>query len=170
MTPLPTARRRARVAAALAGAALTLAACGDPTGPLPREGAPDALEFLIGGFASDTRIVRLRGDTVLLWRTPWSESRAAVDTVRAVPTPEAWRAFWAAAERAGVRRWRRRYVAEGVLDGTGWSLRIVAGDRIFESGGGNAYPDRLGGEHELQMTSAFRAFLAALGDLVGRPV
>lgn len=151
-------------------AILVLAAtgCGDPTLPLPRDGVPDELAFSFGGFGITGTSVTLRGDTVVLRQTPWDGlSGGAVDSVRAVPTAEAWAAFWAAAEDAGVSRWRSRYAAEGVIDGAGWSLRLGAGGRVIESQGSNAYPDRRGREHEMDWTPEFRAFVSALGDLVG---
>jgi hypothetical protein len=56
------------------------------------------------------------------------------------------------------------------VDGVGWGVRIAAGGRLVESSGSNAYPDRFGREHELGMTEDFRAFLTAVGELVGHPV
>jgi hypothetical protein len=168
MLPLALVRR---AAATLRAAALAVAGCRSTAAPLPRAGAPGALEFSVGGFGADGRTVLVRVDTVLLWRTPWDRGPGAdVDTVRVVPTPDAWRTFWRAANRAGVRRWRERYMAEGVVDGTGWSLCLDVGDTVIESTGSNAYPDRQGGEHELEMTDDFRALMTALGELVGEPL
>ena len=161
---------RTGLAAALMGAALTPLSCSHPLGPLAREGPPDELEFSIYGFGIGSSTVEVRGDTVIVRSRPWDWTPgSAIDSVRAVPSPDAWRTFWTATERAGVHRWRRRYLAEGVVDGAGWSLRLGAHGRRIESNGSNAYPDRLGREHELEMTSDFRAFRDALGELVGRP-
>ena len=152
-------------------AAALLTSCGDPSGPLPREGAPRELEYSVGGFATGSAWVELRGDTVLLVRIPWGvRPGTRPDSVRSVPGPEAWRAFWEKAADAGVRRWRPRYMAEGVVDGSGWSLRIVAPGATVESSGSNAYPDRHGLEHELEPTSEFRAFEAAIEALAGAPL
>lgn len=172
MTLLPLHHRsRARTAAAVLGALLALAGCGDPVRVLPREGAPEALEFTLVGYESESYLVGTRGDTVVLRRIPWAARPGTrIDSVRVVPTPDAWRAFWSAAERAGVDRWRRRYVSERVVDGLGWELRIVAGGRTVESEGTNAYPDRYGREHEVEPTEEFEAFRAAVGALVGRPL
>lgn len=153
--------------AVLVGALVAHAGCRDATGPLPDEGVPDELTFSIGGFAVDSRVVEVRGDTVVLRR--WRAGDAA-DSVRAVPTSDDWRGFWTVANRVGVGRWRGQYRAEDIVDGTGWSLRLVAGGRVITSTGSNAYPDWRGREHEGQMTDEFRAFLAALGELVGEPV
>ncbi|HEX6909190.1 MAG TPA: hypothetical protein VF142_02295 [Longimicrobium sp.] len=175
MTPRPKnpparARRvRTSVAAALAAVALAAAACeGDAMGPLPREGAPDALRFSIGGFAVDVREIELRGDTVVYRRTSWGGPGETVDSVRVVPTADAWRAFWEAADDAGVRRWRTRYLAEDVVDGSGWTLSLVADGLQLHSAGSNAYPDHRGREHELEPTPAFEGFVAGAGALIGR--
>lgn len=140
------------------------------TAPLPEAGAPDALEFSVGGFGVGGSTVSLRGDTVILVRTPWGGMPGvAIDSVRVVPAPDAWRAFWAAAKHAGVAQWRARYAAEGIVDGVGWHVRIAAGGWRLESTGSNAYPDRLGREHRGEMTVDFRGFLGAIGALVGQP-
>lgn len=167
--------RRGWLAALTAvGAALALAACRDGTAPvrpaLP-EGAPDELRFSMGGFGVTSTVVELRDDTLVVWGTPWDWTAGmSVDTARVVPTTEAWRAFWAAAERAGMRQWRPQYRADGVVDGVGWGVRVVADGRLIQSSGSNAFPDRYGREHELAMTDDFRAFLAALEELLGRPL
>ena len=174
--PSRSRRLRARVGAALAGAALAgaalaLGACDAATGPLPRAGAPADLEFSMGGFGTGSTFVESRADTVILRRVSWfGDPTQEQEVARAVPTAEAWRAFWAAAERAGVGEWKREYVAEGVVDGHGWSLRVVSGGHAIESSGSNAYPDRLGREHELEMTDDFRLFVDALGALVDTPL
>jgi hypothetical protein len=104
---------------------------------------------------------------VVYRRASWGGSGVTVDSVRVVPTADQWRAFWAAADDAGVGRWRRRYVAEGVVDGSGWGLRLRAGGENILSEGSNAYPDRNGDEQENRVTDAFLTFLDGLGDLVG---
>jgi hypothetical protein len=152
-------------------AAALLTSCDDPTGPLPREGAPREFEYSVGGFAVGSGRVEVRGDTVVLVRMPWdARSGSRPDSIRTVPSPEAWRAFWEAAADAGVRRWRPRYIAENVVDGSGWSLRIVAPGAKVESTGSNAYPDRHGLEHEMEAPREFRAFEAAIETLAGAPL
>jgi hypothetical protein len=158
----PRSHRRAWVAAGL----LAIVACGDPVGPLPREGAPERLSFTIGAFAAGSTNVDLRGDAVVTVRLPF-DPRTPADTVRVVPTAQAWRDFWTAAEEVGVRRWRQEYRAEGVVDGSGWVLRIENKGTVVYTYGSNAYPDRQGREHEMEMTDDFRAFLDALGTLAG---
>ena len=157
------------VIASVAIAAMTR--CEAPLVPLPREGPPDELRFSYGGFAIDGVTVELQGSSVAMWRTPWNwQPGVTIDTVRAVPTEDQWREFWAAAERAGVQRWLPRYMAEGVVDGSGWSLRLAGGDFDLTSTGSNAYPDRRGVEHELEMTEEFRSLRTALGNLVGEEI
>ncbi len=164
-------RRLGVVAAALASVSLAFAGCGDnPFVPLPEEGAPEVLQFATGGFGTGSRMVEMRGDTVLLVHLLWGDTSTPVDSVRVVPTVEDWRRFWASAEEAGVSRWRRRYVAEGIVDGSGWMLKIRAGGRTLESEGSNAYPDREGREHENEPTDAFLALEDAIADLIGQPM
>ena len=147
------------------------ATCGDPTAPLPREGPPDELSFGFGGFAIEGVTLELQGTTVLMWRRSWDwRPGEAIDTLRVTPSADQWREFWITADAAGVQRWRARYAAEGVVDGAGWRFRLVAGAFALESTGANAYPDRLGREHELEMTEEFRALRTALGNLVGEPL
>lgn len=152
-------------------AAALLASCDTLTAPFPDEGAPDELEYSVGGFAVGSAGVVLRGDTVVLVRRRWDVPPGTrSDSIRTVPTPQAWRDFWAAAANAGVRRWRPRYVAEDVVDGSGWSLRLLASGSKVESTGSNAYPDRRGAEHELDAPEEFRAFEAAIEALAGAPL
>jgi hypothetical protein len=165
----PRTRRLGVVIAALASVLIAFAACDNPLAALPEEGVPDVLEYSSGGFGADSRSVELRGDTVVYRRTPWGHSVPSIVTAR-VPTADEWRRFWAAAEKAGVGRWRRRYVAENVVDGSGWGLRLQAGGETIVSEGSNAYPDRSGREHENEVTDAFFEFVDALGDLAGQSV
>ena len=161
--------RRPALAGAIVASLTGLAgsvACHDPTAPLPSEGPPDELSFALGGFFDDAVTIELQNETVLMWRRPWDwEPGVAIDTLRATPTPEDWRAFWIAAERAGVHNWRSHYEAD-VVDGVGWTLRLVAGSFTLQSSGNNAYPDWRGREHELQMTAEFRSLQTALENLV----
>jgi hypothetical protein len=166
-----TTRRLGVLLAALAGISIGAAACDDPTMALPREGAPERLEFSLSAWEGNFgRSVELRRDTVVFRRAVWSGSQVSVDSVRVVPTAEQWRDFWAAAEDAGVSRWRRRYVAEGIQDGGGWQLRLRATGASIVSEGSNAYPDRSGRERENELTPEFHAFVDALGALVGEPI
>lgn len=165
------AARRGFRATFLLAAALALAGCADPVAPLPGTGAPEALRFSLGGFGVGQSTVELEGETVVLRRYRWDNDPAtASDSVHVVPSAEAWRAFWRATERAGVHRWRSRYVVENIADGTGWSVRIVVGGRRVESTGSNAFPDRFGRRHEIEMTDDFLVFVTALDELVGSPV
>ena len=168
----PRALRIGVLLAALAAVPLAFIACDDsPVVPLPVEGAPDALLFSVSAFeGSGGRVVQMRGDTVVFRRITSHGSSVSIDSVRVVPTSDDWRRFWAAAEEAGVRNWRPHYLAEGIVDGMGWGLRLEAEGEIFESEGSNAFPDSFGGEHENQVTDAFRVFTDAIGELVGQPV
>lgn len=169
--PLPRTRSRAARArlTVIVSIAFAFAGCTDPVGPLPREGAPDELRFSVGGFGMGTTIVELDDEGVAVTRIPWNlEPGVTIVPVHVVPSAEAWSDFWTAAERAGVRRWRDKYVAEGVVDGAGWSLRIRSGDVLIDSFGSNAWPDSRGREHERDVTADFQAFLEAVGTLAGQ--
>ncbi|HEU4883759.1 MAG TPA: hypothetical protein VFT45_15985 [Longimicrobium sp.] len=167
MTRIHSTPRRTWATAVLL--AVALAACSDATGPLPREGAPDELKFTFSSFGSGVTIVELDDEGVAVTRIPWGYvTGMPIVPVRVVPTAAAWAEFWEAAEQAGLRRWRSEYLAEGVVDGAGWGLRIVTDDAVIDSHGSNAYPDRRGREHEMEMTDDFRAFLEAIGTLAGQ--
>ncbi|HEX8432289.1 MAG TPA: hypothetical protein VF625_13455 [Longimicrobium sp.] len=152
-------------------ALLAIAGCDGITASLPEAGPPADLQFSTSGFGGISAMVTMRGDTVMLTRAPWARGPGTVvDTVRSVPDAAEWRAFWRVAESSGVERWRGRYMAEGVADGVGWGLRIVADGRTIESQGSNAFPDRDGREHEERETPEYRAFVDALSTLVGEPI
>ena len=155
-----------RPLAILLAAALLGGCSDDPTSPLPRAGAPRKLEFAIGGYGAPSRTITAEGDSVVFTWHDWGAMET--DTIVAHPTDAQWRDFWAAARDAGVERWRRSYVAEGVVDGTGWGLVLLYDDREIVSQGSNAWPDRFGREHELEMTPEFRAVVDAMGMLAGR--
>ena len=137
-------------------------ACDSPLAPLP-EGAPQQFEFSIAGFGVASQRWKVSGDTILAIHSSWDSFSA--DTVRRRPTAAEWSQFWRAVDEAGVRRWRPQYLAEGVMDGTGWALRIGGGAFHVESNGSNAYPDRFGFEHELERPPTFEAFVAAVRQL-----
>jgi len=162
-----SAFRTGRVVAIAATLAF-VASCSDVTAPLALEGRPIALAFSIGGFGAPSRQLELRGDTVIARRRPFNwVPGGPTDSVRVVPSAEAWRAFWNAADDAGVQKWHPEYEAEGVLDGEGWSIRLASDRREINSWGSNAYPDRNGREHELEVPAEFQAFKSALNALVG---
>lgn len=155
--------------ALILGTTIALAsACIDATAPLQHDGKPLTLEFSIGGYGAPSRQIELRGDTVVARRRPYTWAPGGpTDSVRVVPTAEEWRAFWAAADDAGVQRWHTEYNAEQIADGEGWSIRLGSGLREINSWGSNAYPDRNGREHEAEQTAEWRAFKTSLNVLAG---
>lgn len=164
-----TARRPRLRAWMTAAAAIVLAGCGDMLISLPGEGPPQAMNFALAEAGADRRTVEVRGDTVVMRRTRANDASAVLDSARTVPSAAQWRAFWSAAERAGVRRWARRYADADMVSGTGWGLRIIHDGYSLESDGSNAYPDRDGREHD-DVTEDFMGFVQAVGDLVGKPL
>ena len=155
-------------------ACLTLAAviagCEDPTAPLPREGPPDELYFAYGGFGMTGVTIRADGMTVAMWRRDWDAGPGTpIDTLRVVPTADAWRQFWAVADQAGVHHWKSRYAEEDIVDGAGWTLRLAGGGFSLASSGSNAYPDWFGRKHG-GVTPEFEALMTALGNLIGEPL
>ena len=150
--------------------ALAVVACAESIAPLPDAGRPEALEFSMGGyFGASTRVV-LVGDTVVYTRSqPWeSPVPSPIDSIRIVPSAESWQAFWSAMDRSGVNRWRGHYLAEQIADGLGWELTLRTGGRTIRSSGTNAYPDRLGREHEGESTREWNGAVDAILTLVGK--
>ena len=173
MSPFALTRMPARIVRrfALVVSTIALAACLDTTAPLPDAGVPAALELSIGGFGGHSASLKLRGDTLVFYRIPWDfRPGTRIDTMRVVPTAEAWRSFWSAANAVGVNRWRSEYRADDIVDGLGWNLRLATSTREINSWGSNAYPDASGKPHKGDMTAEFSAFLAALDQLAGQKV
>jgi hypothetical protein len=165
MNLLTTKARRAWATLLVLGA---MSGCSDPAAPLPVEGAPDELSFHIGGFESGSTTLEMKDGRIIVWRIPWDyRPGMRIDSLRTTPDSEDWAAFWAAAETAGVERWRRDYRAEKIVDGTAWSLSLAGDGLVIQSQGVNAYPDPQGNEQEGQPTPNFMAFLEALGTLTG---
>lgn len=159
--------RRATVLALLA---LAAAGCDDLTGPdLPREGVPRELQVSVGGFGFGSHDVTLRGDTLVVVRRDFFGPQTPT-TATVVPDAAAWRRFWEGLDDAGVDRWPRRCENRDVADGGGFSLRIATGTDAWEAQGSNSYPQANGRCNGSPEHSAdFRAFLAAVSDLIGRP-
>ena len=149
---------------------LAAAGCDDPTGPsLPREGVPRELRVSYGGFGFGSHDVTLRGDTLVVVRRDFIQPQTPT-TATVVPSAEAWRRFWSAADAAGVANWPRDCENPLIADGGGFSLRIVAGTRTWEAEGTNSYPQANGRCNGAPEQSAdFRAFTAAVSQLIGRP-
>jgi hypothetical protein len=149
-------------------AALLAAACGESTAPMQAQNAPRELAFDVTiPEPGEATHVKMDGAAVVVTHFRWRDADGPRERVRVVPTAAQWAAFWTAAEAAGVRQWTGDYEAEGVQDGVGWSLRLAGEGVAIDSHGTNAYPDRHGQEHEMQVTADFRAFLDALGTLTG---
>jgi hypothetical protein len=164
------ARARLPFAAALAASFASAGACGNATGPaaaLPQAGAPRALAYSGGDFGGALTSVRMAGDTVVLVRRPFfAPADSAVR--RRVPSAEEWRAFWEAADAAGVGRWPAACADPSVADGGGFAFELAwAGGRRAGTYS-NAYPTREGGcRRDPQVTAAAATFQEALFAMAG---
>lgn len=132
----------------------------------PTSARPQALQARIGGFLGPSFQVTLEGDTLQYEaRRPGGRLESAA-TLR--PTESQWRAFRAALNAQGVKRWRPRYIDAGVADGTQWSLNITYPDLKVQVSGSNQYPNHTGQPGPgAQPTRAFQAYLNAVEALVG---
>lgn len=166
----PSGSRRARGFAlgAAVASGLLLLACDSPTAPrFPVDEPPTAFEVDVDGYGYGLYRVTLRGDTLLVERRP-DFSLAPQFTTRVVPTRADWRAFWRAADDAGVRSWPHRCIDESVVDGGGYGVEITyAGGRV-QSAGANSYPRANGHCDSLSYTDDFRTFTRAITQLIGR--
>jgi hypothetical protein len=152
-----------------AAAVIAVAGCNDLLLSLPSEGPPQAMSFALAELGTDRRTVEVRGDTVVMRRFKGHDTPELLDSTRTVPSAADWRAFWSATERAGVRKWARRYADYDVVHGIGWGLRITHDNYTLETDGSNAYPDRNGRQHD-EVTEDFLGFVRAMGDLAGKPL
>ena len=145
-----------------------LAACSSSTAPLPTAGPPAALSVSFGGFGYGSHAVTLLGgDTLRVVRRTW-ERAAAVESTFVVPGADAWRRFWASARAAGVGGWPGRCADERIADGSGLEVRIVADGRRVHSVLSNSWPRADGRCQGPEQTAEVKAFLAAVGTLIGR--
>ena len=145
-----------------------LSACASSTAPLPTEGPPTELAVSFGGFGYGSHGVRLVGrDTLRVVRRTW-ERAAAVESTFVVPSAGAWREFWTSARAAGVGVWPSRCVDERIADGSGMEVRIVTEGRRVHTVMSNAWPRGSGRCGGPEQTPEVRAFLAAVGTLIGR--
>jgi len=141
---------------------LVLASCEAVLEPLP-DGRPDVFEFNTAGFAVSSNAWTLHGDTVV-YQIVSPDSPPKITVKRCVPSLDNWTQFWASLDQAGVRRWKQEYVAEGIVDGGGWYLKISSGTFNLTSQGSNKYPDR-NGEGHLETTSEFQTVRSAFQEL-----
>jgi hypothetical protein len=167
MTPMTRQRLALLAPFALLGAA----ACGDALAPeLPTDGRPAALRLFLGAWTWGTLEVRLAGDTVVAVRRPDLGPATSGWTVRVVPGAAEWRAFWRAADAAGVRGWPSACENTGVVDGGGFEMELAyAGGGRIASRGANSFPRR-DGRCADTTSDEYEAFLAAVAALVGRPI
>ena len=129
-------------------------------------GMPDELEISIGGYPGPFYSLSQANDTVVYGSRTVGEDSFREEVI--IPTAEQWQSFWTALDKIGIWKWCSSYSTPDVLDGTGWSVKIVRGDRTIETGGLNGYPGgRTGQECKDDPTKRFNTFLRAVRDLVG---
>jgi hypothetical protein len=154
-----------------AGTLAACVACASASTAAPRfpdAEPPSAMRVHVGRQWIGTHDVTLRGDTLVVAFEPMMGSERPSVT-RVVPTADAWREFWRAAEGAGVRAWPRECRNPGIVDGGGFTLELAYGGERIEASGVNAFPRRDGscrtdGVHSDEL----RDFLAAVSRLIGR--
>ena len=85
------------------------------------------------------------------------------------PTKEQWTEFWEKMDEIDIWNWKEYYRPTDclILDGIGWRIKIVLGDRRLESVGSNAYPDLNPKHATTNLSQAFEKFVKAFKDLTG---
>ncbi len=120
---------------------------------------PSEVEISIGGYPGPWYSLRKEGDALVYAHTPTVE--ALDNPLRELVSPSAsqWQSFLTQLNRLGVWSWREHYELP-VCDGTHWSVKIVCGSRVANSGGSNCYPGGPDGQE-------FDSFPAAVQQLIG---
>ena len=123
---------------------------------------PDRLEAKIGGYPGPYFTITWECDSLL-----WTAHGAGFEEQQKVCRPRAssWARFWDLMDEAGAWDWPEDCGC-CAMDGTSWSIDIVAGDRMFRSRGVNAWPGPEGVEDE--ETAGFRRVRQGLSRLVGK--
>jgi len=94
-----------------------------------------------GGYMGLSFSVEKDGD-VLTYKT--YGHGYSLETVQKIkPSPEEWKKFWNACDRAGMWEWQARYENSRILDGFSWRILIQFVDKEFDSSGSNDRPDGL---------------------------
>ena len=126
---------------------------------------PKSLEISIGGYGGPSYDLTWE-DGHLVYRMYEDGTQQAVLHMR--PSKRSWEAFWKVMDEIDIWGGQDHYEPSGrVMDGTGWSVKILVDDRFVESGGDNAYPvdGHCAGTDEV--TPCFRKFLRAVRRLMG---
>ena len=102
-------------------------------------------------------------DVLVRWRDARLTWSAGGETVALQPSPEEWRSFWRAVDRAGAWEWRERYEAPGV--GAYWIVRLEHGGRRVHATGANGFPGAV--RASARPGEGFLRFCAATRELCG---
>lgn len=146
---------------------------------LPTEGPPAAFRVAVWSLPLGGREIVLRGDTLVATWRPAPLPGHPSEPHRVVPDAGAWRTFWSAVERSGVRYWPAECRDDRVADGTSVEIDLVVPAGRLRSTATNAWP-RPGGACVVVAASPGRgpllggaepldAFLAAVAALLGAP-
>lgn len=131
------------------------------TGP-EASGAPLLFDCFIGGMGLAYR-VHVEGDDVV--HEAFKSDEPVVEKRRR-PRRAGWARFWQSLDDVGAWDWAGSYTVPDVMDGTGWSITILHGDRLLAAGGSNGYPPTGGGADP---GPVFEQFLRAVSRLAGAP-
>ena len=128
---------------------------------------PSEVKISIGGYPGPWYSLQKEGDALVYTNAPTLE--ALDDPLRELirPSPSQWQSFLIKLDRLGVWNWREHYELP-VCDGTHWSVKIVCGSRVANSGGSNCYPGGSDGQGSGPgISRSFNSFLSAVQQLIG---
>jgi len=108
----------------------------------PEDCIPISLEAFIGSyfFNSYSKITMI-SPTRVLYEEALGREREK-ESLELEVTPEAWREFRMAIEKAHVLSWKDKYIDEHVCDGTQWSFRVKYKDKELDIYGSNMIPNK----------------------------
>jgi hypothetical protein len=131
---------------------------------------PEKLNLYIGGYFGTSYGVEFERGALLY--TCWGDQSDQGEKHRIKPSPDAWTTFWRRLDEVGFGSWSGSYQPPSIiLDGTGWSAEIAAGERSVEAHGSNAYPPcdpkAASSREPCEPGSRFDKFCEAVSELLG---
>ena len=138
----------------------------DGTSCAPPDWQPEVLQFSIGGYPGPSFNVCIEDGALVfegpvdLWESPadlemdlllreergerWTADYGAGIRLLAPVDAVDWSPLRRSLVRAGVNKWKSKYVTPGVLDGTHWAAHVEAPRFFVKSYGHESYPPRFG--------------------------